>query len=182
MKGVVFTEFVELVEGTFSPHLMDELFEAVSLKSGGAYTSVGTYDYLEMVALVTELSRRTGVAVPELLRAFGKHLLRQFVIKFPAFFETANAFEFLERVDGYIHVEVKKLYPDAELPRFAVSRSGDDRLEMVYISDRPFEDLAFGLIEGAIEHFGDSVEIDRDTTDAGIRFVLTARCEEPACL
>lgn len=28
------------------------------------------------------------------------------------------AFQFLKNIENYIHVEVRKLYPDAELPTF----------------------------------------------------------------
>jgi len=160
---------------------MDELFDAVSLESGGAYTSVGTYDHGELIALVVELSRRTGVAVPALVHAFGKHLLKEFVARFPAFFEVEHAFHFLEQVDSYIHVEVRKLYPDAELPRFTTERIGDNQLAMVYISERPFEDLAHGLIEGAFEHFGEAIEIERQSTADGVRFLLKQCCEVPTC-
>jgi Haem-NO-binding len=44
MKGMVFTEFLELVERSWGEELVDELIESCELASGGAYTSVGTYD------------------------------------------------------------------------------------------------------------------------------------------
>ncbi|MCX7200840.1 MAG: hypothetical protein NTV17_00650 [Burkholderiales bacterium] len=41
MKGMIFTEFLELVERTYSPEMADDLIDASNLPSGGAYTSVG---------------------------------------------------------------------------------------------------------------------------------------------
>ncbi len=182
MKGVVFTEFVEMLEETFSPELVDELFGAISLPSKGVYTSVGTYDHNELVSLVVELSRRTDTAVPSLIHAFGKHLGKQFVAKYPAFFDAVeDAFGFFEQIDGYVHVEVRKLYPDAELPRFHTRRVGEHGLEVVYESERPFADLAHGLIENTIEHYGESIEIERRPTDNGEVFVLWQKCETPSC-
>lgn len=175
MKGVVFTEFVEMVEETFSPELLDEVFDCVELASGGAYTSVGTYDHNELLQLVGELSRQTNVAVPELVNSFGHYLLKRFVEGFPQFFDGVNnAFEFLESVDNHIHVEVRKLYADAELPRFKVRRVKDDELEMVYISERPFADLAQGLIEATAVHFGNEICLERIGPDEAnrIRFHL----------
>jgi PleD family two-component response regulator len=40
MKGIVFTEFLEMVENRFSEHTVDQLIEQVDLPSKGIYTSV----------------------------------------------------------------------------------------------------------------------------------------------
>jgi len=42
MKGVVFTEFFEFVEGRFSPEIAEQIIESSALPSKGIYTSVGT--------------------------------------------------------------------------------------------------------------------------------------------
>ena len=64
----------------------------------------------------------------------------------PEFFSgVKTSFEFLESVDGHIHVEVRKLYNDAELPEFTTTRENDNKLIMTYRSKRPFADLAAGM-------------------------------------
>ena len=70
MKGVVFTEFFGMVGDVFSDDMVDDLIDATDPASGGAYTAVGTYDHGEIVAMVVELSARTGTPVPDLLQAF----------------------------------------------------------------------------------------------------------------
>lgn len=177
MKGVVFTEFLEMVEQEFSPDMVDHIIDEAELPSGGVYTSVGTYDHTEIVALVSHLSKAAGMSVPQLLHAFGRHLFGRFVEGFPHFFEGQNdAFGFLAQVEDYIHVEVKKLYPDAELPSVLASSSSPDRMTIVYRSDRAMAELAHGLIEGCIEHFGEAMKIDITdlSNDAGrhVRFEL----------
>lgn len=179
MKGVVFTEFLELVETAFSPEMADRIITQADVPSKGAYTSVGTYDHHEMLALVTELSRETGVPVPALVHTFGKHLFSRFVVGFPHFFAVPTAFDFLERVHDYIHVEVRKLYPDAELPSFEYARPDASTLVMTYRSRRPFADLAAGLIESAVEHWGGGVDVARasipDPERTAVQFTLTRR-------
>ena len=59
MKGIVFTEFLELVEEKFGIEMVDEIITASNLESGGAYTAVGTYKFVEMINLLTALSART---------------------------------------------------------------------------------------------------------------------------
>jgi hypothetical protein len=160
MKGIVFCEFVEMMEQEFSPDLADEIITSTPLESGGAYTTVGTYDHHEMLALVGRLSEKTGAPVPDLVNAFGRYLFGRFVELYPNFFEGVDgAFSFLDRIEVHVHVEVRKLYPDAELPTFETSMLDDDTMVMVYQSKRPFADLAHGLIEGCIEHYGKPIGI-----------------------
>jgi hypothetical protein len=49
MKGMVFTEFLEMVEAKFSADMVDDIISDSDLPNGGAYTSVGTYDHSELV-------------------------------------------------------------------------------------------------------------------------------------
>ncbi len=154
MKGLVFTEFMEMVEQTFSADMVDDIIEASALPSGGAYTAVGTYPHSEMVSLVQNLSRQTGVSAPDLIKTFGQYLFGRFIKLYPMFFiNTPDAFDFLESIENYVHTEVRKLYPDAELPTFEIIRDGERSLTMIYRSQHPFAALAEGLIEGCLEHY-----------------------------
>ena len=67
----------------------------------------------------------------------------------------------MEKIDGHIHVEVKKLYPDAELPSFETERMGKD-MKMTYRSERKFSDLAVGLISAASEHYKTPLGIEQN--------------------
>lgn len=181
MKGIVFREFLEMVENQFGPEVGDRIIEESHLPSGGAYTTVGSYDHQEMLQLVHQLSLATGIAAPDLVRAFGQHLFGRFVASYPQLFAgVESAFRFLERVEGIVHVEVRKLYPDAELPSFECSRAGADVLTMIYRSQRPFADLAEGLIRGCIAHFAEDIDVLRENPadggrGCGVRFALTKR-------
>lgn len=162
MLGMVFTEFLEMVETRFSPDMADAILEEANPPNGGAYTAVGYYDHAEMVALLLALARQTGQPVPALLQAFGQYLFSRFVTAYPMLFETPrDAFALLASVDNYIHVEVHKLYPSAELPHFNVLERDDSRMVLEYRSPRGLADLAEGLIQGAIAHFGHPLALAR---------------------
>lgn len=178
MKGIVFTEFLEMVEIRFSADMVDDIIHDARLPHGGAYTSVGTYPHEEMVSMTVALSHHSGVATGELLRIFGEHLFGRFVIGYPTFFHNAtDAFGMMAGIENVIHTEVRKLYPDAELPKFDVEHHDAKRLVLMYDSRRHFEDLADGLMRGCIAHFGGGIDIARETVDAGPlrreRFTLT---------
>jgi hypothetical protein len=177
MKGIVFTEFLEMVETRHDPAMVERIIVSAQVPSGGAYTAVGTYDHGEMWSLVAALSKATETPVPDLLRAFGQHLFGRFVTGYPRFFAgVGSAFDFLENLNSVIHVEVRKLYPDAELPHFEVLERSPKRMVLLYQSARHFADLAEGLIQGCAEHFREPLTIGRDSVPAEsgsrVRFTL----------
>ncbi|WP_158224613.1 heme NO-binding domain-containing protein [Agaribacterium haliotis] len=162
MKGIVFTEFMEMVEQNWGVDMVDDLIDSVAPESGGAYTSVASYDYEELVAYVAELSKRTQQQAPALVHAFGNFLAASFVKKFRSFFDEAgDCFSLLKKIDDHIHVEVRKLYPDAELPKFSYEQASDSSLILHYESSRQLADLAHGLIEGCARHYGEQLKIER---------------------
>lgn len=180
MKGIVFTEFIEMVEDKFGFVVAENIINNAHLPSGGAYTAVGTYDFDEMVQLVTNLSKETNLDLPTLLYAFGNHLFGRFYSVYPHFFEgKKDTFEFLSNIEDYIHVEVKKLYTDAQLPTIATTISDDGQvMTMVYKSHRKLGDLALGLINGCIDHFKQEIEVEKTKVadDGGeVTFTLTRK-------
>jgi predicted hydrocarbon binding protein len=159
MKGIVFTEFLEMVENAHGADTTDELLDLPELASGGAYTSVGTYEFEELSCMVVKLSELLDVPVDSLLRDYGEHLFSCFVTGFPAMFDGQDdCRQFLLGVHDRIHVEVRKLYPEAELPAFDCKIDGDE-LVMNYQSSRPLARFAEGLIHGCLKHFGEQSEV-----------------------
>lgn len=160
MKGIVFTEFLEMIEDKFGYTLVDQLLEESNLPSGGIYTAIGTYDHAEMVTLVKNLSQKTNVAEVDLLRSYGQYMFSAFTRSYRPFVDRAgSAFDLLGSVQHYIHVEVRKLYPDAELPHFIIDQPSETHLRMHYTSERKLGDFAHGLIEGCLAYFGENATI-----------------------
>lgn len=161
MKGIVFTEFLEMVESGHGYEVVDQIIEDAKPPSGGSYTSIGTYPHSEIVSLIVSLSKHTKIAVPQLLHAFGRYLFDTFSKNYPAFFEKPkNAFEFFDSIEEYIHVEVLKLYPDAQLPTFETKLKTEKELHLVYESERKMAMFALGLLEKGLEHYKEDAEIE----------------------
>ncbi|WP_018969249.1 heme NO-binding domain-containing protein [Rubritalea marina] len=167
MKGVIFTEFLSMVETAHGLDMVDTIIEKSDLPSGGSYTAVGTYPHTEIVSLVINLSQEIDTPVPDLLKAYGIHLFHFLSSSYPDFVNnTKEPLDFLEQVETYIHVEVRKLYPDAELPSFECSRpNSPNELHMTYHSVRHMEDVCEGLIRGSLQHFNRTADIKRQSVD-----------------
>jgi len=163
MKGIIFVEFLQMVDEKIGMETTEELIENSDLPSEGIYTSVGTYDDSEMISLVVNLQKKLNVPIPKLLRMFGEYLFTRFVLRYADMMEEfTSGFELLRRIDDYIHVEVQKLYPEAKLPKFDYEDLDEHTLKLVYKSERKMPDLAEGLITAGMSHFNEEHTITRE--------------------
>lgn len=163
MKGLVFSEFIDMVEERFGGDVLERVIEASDLPSGGVYSSIGTYDFAEMAALVGGLSEQTGVAGDALIRFFGEHLFARLVDLYPKFLQgEKSTMDFVPKVENYIHHEVRKLYPDADLPAFHIREQTAEKLVFIYESPRPLSDMAEGMLLGCFRHFEEAIELKRE--------------------
>lgn len=177
MKGIVFTEFLELVEEKFGLETVDEIISKSDLKSGGVYTAVGTYSFSEMLQLLTHLSEKTAISIDDLLLVYGEHLFAVLGKAYPGLLETySDPIEMLSSIENHIHVEVRKIYPDAELPSFTIEEKKENCLIMLYKSSRAMHHFGLGLMNKTFEYFNSSAnivleKIKEDGTE--VRFIIT---------
>lgn len=162
MKGMIFTEFLDFVTDQLGVETCEEMIESCDLTDDGAYTAVGTYDHRELLEMVTYLSHKTDTPIPLLVQAFGKNLFGALGRKYPMFLEDIpDAFSLLKQIDDVIHVNVRKLYPDAELPSFSYEQPDESTLILNYESSRGLADVAVGLLQGCFEHFDEAIDLER---------------------
>jgi hypothetical protein len=166
MKGTVFVELLKMAEDAFGEDVVDMVLDKAELENDGAYTAVGNYSCSELVKVVDAFSEHSGLSTEVLQRKFGHWMHEHFAQNFPEFYkDKGGSFDMLEALDGEIHVEVRKLYPEAELPRFTTHRKSDTHLEMVYSSPRPLVGFCHGLIEACTTKFGETADIERGETE-----------------
>ena len=162
MKGIVFTHFLDMVEREFGDEIVELVIDQSNTSTNGVYTSAGTYPAQDMINLVTSLSQITELPPPALYRHYGTYLFDQLYGSY-AFFPPEilkNSFSFLASINDLIHVEVHKLYPDAELPSFTTRHHDAQKMVLEYSSSRRMSDLALGLIEGCLQHFKEEANIE----------------------
>lgn len=163
MKGLVFIELMRMAEEVLGEERVDSVLATVSLPSGAAYTSVGYYDCAELFTLINAFSKASGIATPELERLFGHSVMRSFSDGYPDIFgKYKTAFEMLEAIEDDIHVDVRKLYPDAELPSFTAISNADAGLNLEYNSARPLAHFCLGLVEACFTAYGETATIQME--------------------
>jgi len=177
MKGIVFTEFLEMVEEKYGLSMVDNIIQSSNLSTKGAYTSVGTYAFSEMLELIQNLSLKTEITTDDLLLLYGKYFFSLLEKNYPYFFSMYNdPITMLASVENHIHVEVLKIYPDAELPNFEVVERKERALVMVYKSSRAMHHFGLGLMHKTFEHFNTKAtialeKIRQDGTE--VKFIIT---------
>lgn len=161
MKGIIFTEFLDLVDEKFGLEMVDKIIAQSKLESGGSYTTVGTYKFAEMLALLTNLSNNTGVSTDDLLYTYAEHFFGVIEINYPGFLQQyKDPIEMISCIESHIHVEVKKIYPESELPTFIVEEKTKDSLVMVYKSSRAMYSFGLGLMHMTFKHFDSTATIN----------------------
>ena len=175
MKGIIFTELIEMVEEGHGLEVADKLLSHPKLSSAGVYIATGTYPVADLEILLGTLQETLGADRDTLLKVFSGHLFQTFEKKYASLLDGyTDTFGLLKMIEGHIHVEVKKLYPDAELPEFEVERESANELVMIYKSSRHMEALAEGLMEAAAKHFDETFGIQKEKISDEIwRFTLT---------
>jgi len=160
MKGIVFTEFLDLVEDKFGLEMVDKIINQSNLESNGIYTSVGTYKFSEMLQLLQHLSADTNISIDDLLLTYAEHFFGVLEASYPDLMKMyTDPIEMLASIENHIHVEVRKIYPEAELPTFEVVEKTDTSLVMIYKSSRAMHHFGLGLMNKTFEYFNSTATI-----------------------
>ena len=163
MKGFIFSEFIEMVEGQYGYAFVNQMINNTESLTHGSYTSISTYPVQELLDMVAFISINKKIPVNDLLVAFGKYLFPKFVLFFPQFFiEPQSFYSFLEKLESIIHVEVRKLFPAAETPSIKIQMHQDMSMELFYSSSRKMGCFALGILESAAEYFHQNVDISME--------------------
>ena len=65
----------------------------------------------------------------------------------------------LSSIENHIHIEVLKIYPDAELPTFIVVEKKATSLVMIYKSSRAMHHFGLGLMNKTFDYFDSNATI-----------------------
>lgn len=173
MKGIIFTELLEYIEENFGFDVLDKIIEDANLDNNGAYTQAGNYEFGELLKLIVAMSEESGIELPKLLEIFGEHLFLKLTALKPNLKSQFNScIDLIANVDDIIHPEVEKLYTGADLPTFNKVERSENTLVIDYVSNKPLEHLAIGLMRGCAKEFNQELDLSFESLPDAIRFVI----------
>lgn len=179
MKGIIFNELENMVTESFGAEAWETAVRKTPLKTaGGLFIGPKSYPDEDLVALVSTASDLTGKPADELIITFGHYLFPRLLGRYPGAIQPGmNAKTFLQSIDRVIHLEVRKLFPDAILPSFDYEDPAPDQLVMMYKSPRRLCPLVIGLLRGVSDHFNERIDYEKTSClndgDSHCRFELT---------
>jgi hypothetical protein len=176
MKGIIFTEFIALVEKKWGLKMVNDVIEEADDPIDGAYVSTGNYDHHNLVELITTLHHKSGIPVRDLMEIYGRSLFNKLIEHWYFDFQFDSTFDMLFNIESMIHAEVKKLYPDSMPPKFTCERLNDGQLKMVYQSHRCMGPVAKGLMLGCADYYSENIEVKIvNTSESGdeVEFLLS---------
>ncbi|WP_186767523.1 heme NO-binding domain-containing protein [Blastopirellula retiformator] len=176
----MFCEFLDWVEDRYGLTMVDRIILRSELATGGAYTSIGDYDHDELRQLVAQLSSATQTTESELLHCLGARLFARSFEFFPRYFGSDHsAFDVLSNVDERIRVEIRTLYPDADVLKFEWGHEASQQWSFAYRSSLACADLVEGMLTASVERFRDQIELEREELEIehepAVCFRLTTR-------
>lgn len=161
MIGTIFQYLESFGIEALGEDVWEDLVERVDLtQPDAAYSRLGIYPDSDLMALVGAAVEESGMEGHELVEAFGMFLVKRFSEDYDRFFVAAgDLFTFLDSVDRHIHVQVRKLHPEAATPSVKLTRKSADEATLVYQSSRKLCALARGMMLGAAEHYGSELTL-----------------------
>ena len=179
MKGVIFNILEEMVIEHKGMETWNNILEQVST-TDGIYTAADSYPDEQLFDLVEEVSKQISLPMEDVIGSFGEFMFNKLASRHPIFIEQSPDLKtFLKSIESVIHVEVRKLYDQPNLPTFEYEEPNSDVLIMQYSSPRKLCVLAEGLIRGAALHYKTNIEVGHTTCmhkgakacDLNIRFL-----------
>ena len=176
MKGVVFNLLEEVVRKEFGE--AEWLRVRQDSDVDASFDSLTTYPDAVLRKLVAAVAKRAQKTPGEALQWFGRYSMPLLATRYAALFDSQNSTRsFILTLNDIIHPEVRRQFPGADVPIFDFDTSAPDALTVGYQSPRKLCALAHGFIEGAADHYGETVEVEQVTCmhrgDAKCVFQLT---------
>lgn len=108
MKGFIFTNFIDFVEKSNGLDMVDQMLEECDLASEGVYSAFNSYEFDELVTLLTYVSKKTDISPQILLETFGRFVFPYLIGKHSYIIEKySNAIDLIAGIENHIHIEVK---------------------------------------------------------------------------
>ncbi|MFL0269158.1 heme NO-binding domain-containing protein [Candidatus Clostridium radicumherbarum] len=159
MKGTVVATWMKTSRKLYGDSVVDRAMEAGGWSSGKIFSPAENVDDDKIKQAISAIAKSQNLDIKDLWRSIGRFNLKSFAEDFPAFFEHENLYSFLKSMYD-VHVVMVKRFPDAAPPHVVIEPISNNEAIFSYESKRGMFDYFLGMLDGAIETFGEKVGID----------------------
>ena len=162
MKGIVFNLLEDFITDNFGVEVFEEIYENSNLSTDEPFVGPGMYPDEDFLELVGQACQKLNITPDVASRKFGEYCFPKLAGLHSEFVDNCKtAKDFIKSVDGVVHVEVFKLYPGVELPKFDYPADGSDSLSIKYTSKRKLCHFMEGLLQGCATHYGETIKFSQ---------------------
>lgn len=160
MKGIVFL----IVRRALREERGEDEAEAVLEEAGLSSSLEQDEDYpdTDLLALFEAAERLFPGGREKVRRGLGRRALGELAQEYPSFFQGYSTVEgFVRDLEGVIHPQVSKLFPEADFPTFWVDETSEAGFAVIYESERELCYLAEGLILGTADRYRQRIQLEQ---------------------
>ncbi|WP_366525043.1 heme NO-binding domain-containing protein [uncultured Shewanella sp.] len=122
----------------------------------------GTYPDEDLIELVNQTCKKLNLSPKDAHFSFGKWIFPHLTkIAPPEVTTFKHPKKLFLRLDHIHRVELKKIWPDAEPPRFQCIDTGPNSVTMTYDSIREMADLVEGVIESVAMNYQTAIQFEK---------------------
>lgn len=163
MKGIFFTEFLEMIEKEYGLSLAEKIISELGVGNNGVYESTADYPYDQFVELCGLLSKEVRSSVIDITKNFGEYLFSRLVILFrPKFAGNSCIFDFLDQIDYFVHKNIQESFTNVVIPRFRAMKINESTFQMTYQTEKLLIHLAIGLFMGCQRFFNEELTLNTE--------------------
>ncbi|ESP94569.1 MULTISPECIES: heme NO-binding domain-containing protein [Pseudoalteromonas] len=164
MKGHIFILLEEFVSEVAGEALLYDALEACSFDTSTGFVRTENYPDEQLIELVDTVIKKAGISLEKAHFDFGKWLYPRLSGLLPKqFTDYAHPAYVLKQLDDLHHVELKKLYPDAQPPKFQYCALSPIEANLIYTSPRRMFDLVEGVLAGMAQFYGVPLHVTKQT-------------------
>lgn len=171
MRGIIFRTYLDFIKDRFGYVALDSLLSEHEYPNKGGFSTAGNYSSAYLKQLVQSSTPLFENSPERVLEEFGRYAFHYLVKMFKHSYEGANtvldvsnAYDFLENLNVIHFDELKKIYPDAKFPKFAIERVAQEHILIEYASPRDIPSIVYGLIRGCLEYYHDDSTLSMQPT------------------
>ena len=160
MKGIIFNVFEDFLDEKYGENTFDNIIEAMVPDVKEPFIAPGTYPDELLFSIIHKTMEEKNLELNPTLLEFGEFLFLQLAKKYPVFVKSHNnAKDFIKTIHDIIHVEVRKLFPEAVTPDFSYSNEKENEITITYTSKRSLFILAEGLINRCAKYYKEEIKL-----------------------
>jgi hypothetical protein len=163
VKGIIFNLLESFIVENWGEKKYENIIGKSELITTDPFVGPVSYPDFDIIEIIKKTAVAVKISEEELLMRLGRYCIPKLKARYPVFFERhKKAKDFLKTVDYIHYVEVVKLYKDATPPHFECIDLGENKMTMIYHSQRQLCSFMMGLVEGVGDLYNEQIIIKKD--------------------